>query len=268
MDLVSYWKQLAQEAGFSAEESEKVLKVLSDQKATKTFNDEFVPRPTFHSQLDRQREDLKKLYEDNYKQWYERDVTSVLSTKDKELAQERAKVNAFEQTYGKLENFQQTQDPNVMQSAQTGDYISKKDLEALLAAREQTMAQNTVNVLKTAVKASGDHMKRFNEPLDVDAWEKFAVENNLPPALAYEKFIEPKVKELEAKAFDERIKREREDAVKDFATKNKFAVDSKPRELSPLSARLSQKKEDHIPQTDREKFELFREAWNEAAEAS
>lgn len=267
MDLLQYWKQLAQEANLTPEDSEKVLKVLSDPKASETFQKEFIPRPTFHSQLDRQRDDLKKLYEDNYKQWYNEQVVPTLSAKDKELTAARAQVNAFESTYGKLEGVTQTQNPGVVQT-QTGDFISKADFEALLRKRDQDLATNTVRVLKDVVRSALDHSQRFKEPLDLDAWEKFAVESNLPPGLAYEKFIEPRAKELDKQARIVEIQKAKEEAIKDYQTKNKLPVDTKPREISPLAAALKPTKEGKMPSTDSEKFDLFKEAWNEAQEAS
>jgi hypothetical protein len=268
MDLREYWKTLAQEAGISAEENEKVLKALSDAKNVESFNKEFVPRSTFSSQLDRQRDDLRKLYEDNYKQWYDRDVTPEISKRDQALAKAQAKLQAFETTYGRLDDATETTDPSVVRTG-SGDYISRKDFEAMMDQRDKTFAERTARVLKDVVKSSQDHMKRFGEPLDVDAWEKFAVENNLPPDQAYAKFIEPRAKEFEEKALNARITREREEAVKDYASRNKLPIDTKPREISPLALSMKQDKE-KVPRNDREKFELFQEAMREveAEEAS
>ena len=259
MDLSSFWKTLAQEQNIPVDQVDSVLKAFSDPKAVEAFGKEFVPRPTFHSQLDRQREDMKALYEGNYKQWYDKEVAPEILKRDQALATERAKVSAFEQTYGALEGF--TPAANGTVKSPSGDVFSREDVQKLLDARDAELAQRTVSVIKTGLKASIDYYNRFKEPLDVDAWETFAVENNLPPNIAYEKYIEPKLQVQREKDFAERLKKEREEAVMEYKTRNNFPIDAKPREISPLSAHLNEKQEG--PKTEAEKFALFRAALQE-----
>jgi len=261
MDLIEYWKSLAQDADLSDEEKAKVLKVLSNDKTVEGFNKEFVTRSTFSSELDKQRDGLKKQYEGHYQKWYDEKVVPELTKRDQDLVKARTQLNAFEQTYGKLDNAQLTADPDVVKTG-SGDYISRKDLEALLDQRDKLFADRTASVLKTAIKVSQDYSKRFGKPLDVDAWEKYAVEHDLPPELAYKEFIQPEVEEYDKKALDERIKREREEAVKDYASRNRLPIDTKPPELSPLAASLKLE-QDKVPTNDRQRYELFQEAMAE-----
>jgi hypothetical protein len=133
----------------------------------------------------------------------------------------------------------------------------------MIEQRDRTFAERTAKVLKDAIKASQDHMKRFGEPLDVDACEKYAVEHNLPPDMAYKEYIEPKAKEMETKAWEAKITAAKEEAIKDYASRNKLPIDTKPREISPLAATLTMDKT-KIPKSDHEKFELFQESLREA----
>jgi hypothetical protein len=60
------------------------------------------------------------------------------------------------------------------------------------------------------------------------------MEQNLPLLAAYDKYIEPRVKESDAKSLEDRIKREREEAVRDALSKHRLPVDPSPGESAPI----------------------------------
>lgn len=277
MDLTTYWKGLAHDAGLPPEATDAILKAVSNQKAQEEFakllNAEYVPRPVFQSALDTQRNELNSAWQVNYDKYYKEKVVPEISRRDKELTAAKARLSAFESTYGPLEEFAPTGSETV--TSPTGHTFKTEDVQKLVqeavgnAMKEAS--SNFATVVKSVAKATTDHLQRFKEPLDIDAWEKFMVEKNLPPDLAYKEFIEPKVRELEAKRFADEKEKYADEKVKDALTRHKIPVDTKPRDVSPFFAQLKDKepviKSGDKP-TEAQRLEIFREAYREAETAT
>jgi hypothetical protein len=107
-----------------------------------------------------------------------------------------------------------------------GDVVTKKDLEEMLGKRDGQV----ISIVKGAMRYATDHLHKFGEPLDPDALEKIAVDNNLPLNLAYEKLIAPKLAERQQADFKKQIDDAKAEGAREFASTHKIPVDTKPRE--------------------------------------
>lgn len=126
------------------------------------------------------------------------------------------------------------------------------------------------SVLKSVVKLSGDHLKRFGEPLDVDEFDEFLVKQreanpHIDVATAYSQFIAPRVSEKQKVEFDQKLKEAREEGRKEAMSQHHLPVDSGSKEFSAVFdpkfseiAKMSPEQQEHAAR------EEFFKGWQEA----
>ncbi len=223
-DITKYWQKLAKEQGLSEKAVSAVLEVLSDEQAGKAFAQAFVPQSDYSRDLDKVRDEWKPKAEtaqaelQKYNEWYEKTAKPAYEHNVKVAD----KLKQYEDQFGALDGSTVNKPP--------ADVVTKQDLEEL-AAR---MSGNTARVLKDVTTVTLDHYKRFGEPMDVDALEKFAVEKGLPIRAAYDQMIQPKLRERETAEWEAKVKTAKEEAVREYASQHHIPVDSKPAESHPF----------------------------------
>ena len=109
-------------------------------------------------------------------------------------------------------------------------------------------------------KVASRHAAEFHEMLDVDALEKLAIDNNITVEAAYERMIEPRIKEREKVEFEAKLKQAREEGVKEGMSKQNI-----PDEATRGHHVFFDRKPDAKPQTERERVSSFAESWRDAA---
>jgi hypothetical protein len=114
-------------------------------------------------------------------------------------------------------------------------YVSREDL----ARMQQDMGIRFAGVLKDTAKITASHVARFQEEPDLQAIDELAMKQNLPLVAAYEKWIEPRVKEREGKAQEEWKKQQREEIERDVRSRYHLPAESVPTETAPVYNRQS-----------------------------
>lgn len=109
-------------------------------------------------------------------------------------------------------------------------YVSKDDL--LQFNRE--MGTRYAGVIKDSNRITAKHVSRFKEEPDFEAIDKIAQEQNLPIAAAYDKWIEPRVKEEEKAAKADWEKKTREEIERDVRSRHNLPIEHVAAEQSPL----------------------------------
>lgn len=153
-----------------------------------------------------------------YQEWYPKAKTEY-----DRMAAEHARVTAELQA---LQGNPQGQPP----AFDPTKYVSKDDLIAMQA----NIARNFAPVLKDAVEITADHVVRFKERPDMNAIDKLATEQGIPLKLAYEKYIEPRVKEQEKVANEEWKKQQREEIERDLRSRYQLPTEQVAPETAPL----------------------------------
>src|SRR5690242_7246971 len=219
-DLKSYWQELAKAQGLSDEDAAAVLQVLGNEKVAKAFQQGFVERPVFSSELDKTRNEWKSKV-DQYNDWYQK--TALPAHQQAQQAVEL--LNKYQQTYGSL-------DGTAKFEAATG--MTQEQINKILDERQGQQNQAFMKVSKTLARASADYMKRFGDVLDMDAFEDFAVKRGGDPWDAYNAFVAPKVQEATAAAetkrtqeFEEKLKAAREEGARDALSKRGLPTEVK-----------------------------------------
>jgi len=258
--VTEYWQELAKKHDIAPERANAILEVLKDDKAGKAFLEGFVPQSDYSRDLDKTRDEWKgKLTEAEkkvlgYDDWYK----GARATFDANVVQAQAteaKLKQYTDTFGALDD--SGGNPKL-----PPDIVTRKDLEDMARG----ISGNTASVLKALTHAASDHMHKFGQPLDVDAFEKFMIDNNLAPKDAYERYVAPKMEEKRNVEFEAKLKTAKEEAVRDYASKHQMPVDTAPREHSPFFDRKEMPKDGTELQQERNSRNVFLESLRHPAE--
>lgn len=91
--------------------------------------------------------------------------------------------------------------------------------------------QSFITIAKKMGKLASQHAVEFKEALDTDALEKIAIDKKLDLDHAYDALVADRRKAQQDLSFTERIKRERAEAVQEFASSRNLPIDSSPRDV-------------------------------------
>lgn len=244
-DVLKYGKELAQASGLAPEVQEGFLKALEHEGFAGKLGEAVMRQSDYSRSQDALKKEREAFDSDKsqWKDWYTKSL--------QQFEAQDAALKSYRETYG---------DPPVngkpLIDSPVSDFISKKDFDAW----KQSYEANTISVIETANQVSFDHYKRFGEPLDMPAFKKFALESNLPLAVAYERFIAPKLTEREKMEREAAIKAAKEEGRKEALAEHKIPVDTAPRDTRPsFFDRLKAQKD--APKTEGERAASFREEW-------
>src|SRR6185312_11070503 len=110
-------------------------------------------------------------------------------------------------------------------------FLTKADIAKLNEERDNRYSA----VIKDGLRLASRHAVQYGEELNVDELETYAREQNLPLALAYDKWVQPRVEAKRAaeaakekQSWEEKLKQAREEGARDYASKHKLPVDTAP----------------------------------------
>jgi len=156
------------------------------------------------------------------------------------------------QLQGQPYGYTQGDQPQMAQP-QNQDMVTKSEY----AAQQEQLQKNALSVMTKLNYLSSKHLKEFDEVLNPEEVVKLAVEKSLPLDVAYDSYTsEMRAKRAEEK-HKEDIKREREDAVAEYASKHNLPlVDTRPRGIHPLLT-----KPEEVPRTHNDRVAAATEAY-------
>lgn len=253
IDVKKYLQDMAKEAGIADDKLQAALEVFGNEKVSKSFESRMLAQDDYSRNMDavtKRNTELNRWYEDQVKLAQENDAV---------VKRSQATVAKYLETYGELPDGTPGAGTAAGRREQVGDWVSKKEYEEALA----NQGRQALSITKTAMWASADYLKRFNEVLDPDELEKFALSSGLPLKAAYEKYVEPKVQLQQSTSFEEKLKRAKEEGLQEGLSRSGVPVDNHQREPHPF---FDRKPLDKAPQTDREARDNFVGAWNKAAQ--
>ncbi len=109
-------------------------------------------------------------------------------------------------------------------------YVSREDL----AAFNRDMGTRYASVIKDSNSITAQHVTRFKEAPDFGAIDKIATEQNIPLTMAYEKWVEPRVKEQEKTANEQWKKDQRDEIERDLRTRYQLPTEQVAPEQAPM----------------------------------
>lgn len=116
-------------------------------------------------------------------------------------------------------------------------YVTREDIQAMEIERGRRYA----SVIKDTAEITAEHVARFHEKPDLGRIDEIAMKENLPLRAAYDKYVEPRVKEAEKEARVKWEKDKAEEIERDIRSRLKVPVDPTPSEQSPLFRKTDDK---------------------------
>lgn len=240
MNVKEYAAQVAKDAGLQDDAAKAFIDSFGNEKLAKAFEDRMLAQSDYSRNMDalrKEKADVAKYYQDQV----------AITTRNQEVVNEYdTQVKRYKEIYGEL-------DGTGKASVDTSNFIDKKTFDETLAKQ----GQDYLSLLETGMQCAGDYIYRFKEPLDVPKLKQFAIESGLPLKLAYEKFIEPKVKEIDGVLLADKLKKAREEGVTEGLSKRDNPTDTGPAAPNGFMGNLL-KKPDGAPNPRNS----FVEAWN------
>lgn len=200
----AWFAELASQAGMSPDEI-AVLTKFANAKSADLNNVIKAGTEDYHAQLGRVRaltEEMEKQKADTTR-WYETEIVPNYTRLQQEL--EAAKRGSYNPT-------------------STDKGLTMADVQKLFEDNNARYA----SVIKEVGRISSRHAAKYQEELDTDALEKIAMDKKVSISQAYQEWISPREREREETAMKDRIKREREEAVREFASTHSLPVDPVP----------------------------------------
>jgi len=248
-----YFNKIAKESGLPEDQTAAVLQAMENEKFAREVANGFVRHDEYSRGLDTVRNREQEL-----DKWYNEVAVPAYKTNLGGIE----RLRQYETTFGDLDVATPT-------SGAHGNNrnFDPTELEKRYEERLRSRDQAYTNLAKSLSRMNMDYYKRFGEVLNTDEVEKISLQRGLPPDLAYEEYIKPRVVEVQQRELDTKLKAAREEGFKDAMSKGRIPVDTTPREASPFFERTE------VPKTapsdleaDRSSRNAFTEGWNTYAE--
>lgn len=269
-EALEHFTKLATDAGLPEDQVKAVAAALKHEAFGKQVAKGFMLEADYSKnkgELAKERKAIEKEYAEYYGKLNEwaKGYNSTVEDSKRVLDEYRKYV----ETYGALDK---PAKPNGTEAGISG--LSLEQLKTLLEEHGKHLSSNVSSFVRDAIKLSSDYQRKFGEPMDVDAFEQHLDEvRKADPQAAikdvYQSWIAPRLEERQKTALEERIKREREQAVQEYASTHKVPVDTGTREYSPAwdPQRHERAKLSGEEQAERATDGMW-EAWNKAAQES
>src|SRR3972149_4309538 len=244
----TYFTKLAQDAGLEDAQKDAVLKAFDNDKFVAGATDPLMRHDDYSRKMDELAGEKK-----TWAEWYGKADQAYKTN----LAGIET-LKRYEQLYGPLEG---------QQAANNGaNVLTRQEVEQLFAVRDQAYT----NLLHNGLRIAQDHLHRFGAPLDTRELEKFALDRKITDMdRAYELYVTPKLDSQRQKqeadreaAMNERIKREREEAVRDYASRNKLPIETGPKPFHTFYDREAPKEGGSELEQERFARAGFLEGWD------
>lgn len=238
VDVAKYYEGLLTQAGVPEDKRQALLGLLADETVSKALADESIAPRLRHDEFSRKMDALKK-EEAEWSDFYKKTLAAH-EQNQKVVADYETRLSAYEAGQGA--------DPGAKPlTVATPAGITKEQFDAEIQKRDG----NYLTLLKTGLKLVAQHQHEFHEPLDIDSLEKTAIERNITIQQAYDDTVRPKREAATKAAHEADITARVAEGVREFASKNRIPVDTKPREYHMILDQNSEKQVPYDPIRDK-----------------
>lgn len=259
VDLKKYLTDITKSAGASEAETQALLGVLSNDKLAKALGDDIQRHDEFSRSMDQLRTQQKEFEakQAEWTTWYEGAVQQD-TTRQQQL-------DAYRQRFGELDaNANGNPNGNPYGNPSGFDpskYVSRDDYQKAIQEAETRALGTAVQVSKELTRCSQDYFIKFGKPLDVDAFEKFALESRLPLRNAYDSFIAPEVKAKTDAEFEAKLRAAKEEGAREALSKHNLPTEAQHTEPHVLFEAINRDVAKNPVPGERARMDSFAEAW-------
>lgn len=251
----AYALKIAQESGVAPEVATQIASAFDNDK----FFNGFVPRPEVDRSLNSERQrynEFKTRNEYLEQQWYP-EAKRVREQAEGVLS----RLTKYQQLYGEIDE----SDPNAVRRAANATGLSKEDVQAMLTEHLSTALSSRDAATLDLLDIREEHLERFKKRIPMNEFEGYVAQQrkagrNDSLRSLYKDWVQPELEKVNEASIEARLKAAREEGAKDFASRHKLPVDSKPREAHLL---FDRKGEDGKPETSRSGRDAFLEVLND-----
>ncbi len=253
----AHFTKLAQDSGMDAESTKTVLQAMENEKFRTGLAAGYKRHDEYSREMDSVRAEKQRL-----KDWYEKEELpkyQVYQAGAEELRK-------YKEAYGNLDDGGLNNGGNGNGNGNgrgNGHGMTQEQLDKYLEDKLKQRDSAYVGLTKTAVRISSDYTKRFQDTLDVDAVEELALKKGLPLDQAYKEYIAPKEQAATEARHKAEIEAAKAEAVRDFTSRMKLPIDSKPHEAHPFFERKGPEAGKTEADMDRASKEEFMKGWND-----
>src|SRR5512143_1540893 len=223
-----WFKELANEAGLSPEETAAFIKAAENPKiastvetTAKTAEEDYQAQLGRVKSLDAELNDFKVWANGNGTLRDGRKIDKGALAAYQELQQQ------YQAAVAEAERLKAGGEPPAFD---TSKFVTREDIQKQMQDRDTRYAA----VIKQMGRLASKHAVEFKEALDVDALEKLAVETNLPLDVAYERMIGPRLEEARKAQYAKEKEEYAAQKVKDFASTHQMPTDPTPSVTAPI----------------------------------
>lgn len=258
----AHFTKLAQDSGLSAEQTTAVLQAMENERFRGHVATGYKRHDEYSRDMDALRAERERL-----RQWYEREELPKYQL----YQQGSDELRRYKERYGGLDDGLNSGRGGMGDTTygngngNLGHGVSKEDLDKYVEDKLRLRDQAYVDLTKSTMKAQNDYFRRFGKPLEdqeVDEIEKYALEHGVHFSAAYKEFVAPRVEEARAARQKDEIEKAKAEAVRDFQSRMKLPVDTKPRDAHPFFDRKTPDKAMSDQDQDRHSKEAFLQGWN------
>lgn len=261
-EIKRYAQEFLTKQGVAAERVSAIVETLGDPTVGKAFADGFVPRPEYSRDLDKQRDEWQAKHSQaeqvaqTWQKWYTDEAKPYWDQTKRKVAL----ADQYEKLYGTLEGEAALTGPTHT-AAVPADAVTRKEMEELRARLD-----SVASAAEVIPAIELDHFERFGKRIPREDFTAF-LEKNKPPDIktGYDRFIEPRVKEIEAKNLEVQLQKAREEGARDALSKHKLPIAPAHREPHPFFDARPEASEKLTPvQQDDRAEQAFIRGWEEA----
>ena len=230
----AYALKIAKESGMDEATTTQIAAAFDNDK----FFNGFVPRPEVDRALDSERGKYRDVHARN--EYLEKEWLPSAKQAESQAKSIVAKYNKYVQTYGDIDE----SDPASVRSAAMNTGMTEDKIRELLSRELGTALSARDQATLDLMEIREDYMERFKKRLPMKDFERQVAEarktgNNDSLSAIYRDWVAPELDKMTPHRFSDdelkaRDKRLAEDAVKDFASRNRVPVDARPREAHML----------------------------------
>lgn len=259
----AHFTRLAQESGLSAEQTTAFLQAMENERFRGSLSTGYKRHDEYSRDMDALRAEKERL-----RTWYEREELPKYQL----YQQGTEELRKYKERYGSLDDGLNNgqggmSTTNQYTNGNGNSYrgLSKEDLDKYVEDKLRLRDQAYVDLTKSTMKAQNDFVRRFGRTLEdkeVDEIEKYALDHNMHFSQAYKEYISPRVEEARETRHKEEIEKAKAEAVRDFQSRMKLPIDTKPKDAHPFFDRKTPDKSLSEQDQDRNSREAFMQGWN------
>jgi hypothetical protein len=255
----AHYTKLAQDSGLSPEATTAFLQAMDNDRFRGALSTGYQRHDEYSRGMDALRAEKERL-----RQWYEQEELPKYQL----YQQGSDELRRYKERYGALDDGLNNGRGGMQDQSGNGNLsrgMSKEEIDKYVEDKLRQRDNAYVQLMKDSASIPMDHYTKFGKPLsraEINEIEKVALDNGVVFNKGYELWVQPKEREAAEARHKEELEKAKAEAVRDYQSRMKLPVDTKPKEAHPFFDRKTVDKNISEVDQDRHSREAFMQGWN------